>query len=51
MTDLALQQTRARLARRPYRWLLPASIAACLALVAAGGTILKKSWYDRLEKD
>ena len=26
-------------------------IAACLALVAAGGTILKKSWYDRLEKD
>ena len=26
-------------------------IAACLALVAAGGTILKKSWYDRLERD
>ncbi len=26
-------------------------IAACLALVAAGGAILKKSWYDRLEKD
>ena len=26
-------------------------IAACLALVAAGGAILKKTWYDRLEKD
>ena len=26
-------------------------IAACLALVAVGGVILKKSWYDRLESD
>jgi hypothetical protein len=24
-------------------------IATCLALVAIGGTILKKTWYDRLE--
>jgi SSS family solute:Na+ symporter len=24
-------------------------IAACLALVAVGGVILKKNWYDRLE--
>lgn len=26
-------------------------IAACLALVAVGGVILKKSWYDRLASD
>lgn len=26
-------------------------IAACLALVAVGGTILKKTWYDRLASD
>jgi Na+/proline symporter len=26
-------------------------IAACLALVAVGGAILKKTWYDRLERD
>jgi len=26
-------------------------IAACLALVAIGGTILKKTWYDRLASD
>ena len=26
-------------------------IAACLALVAVGGAILKKSWYDRLASD
>jgi hypothetical protein len=26
-------------------------IAACLALVALGGTILKKTWYDRLASD
>ena len=25
--------------------------AACLALVAVGGVILKKTWYDRLERD
>jgi hypothetical protein len=27
------------------------AIAACLALLAIGGTILKKSWYDRLASD
>ena len=26
-------------------------IAACLALVAVGGAILKKTWYDRLASD
>ena len=26
-------------------------IAVCLALVAVGGVILKKTWYDRLERD
>ena len=26
-------------------------IAACLALIAVGGAILKKTWYDRLSRD
>ena len=26
-------------------------IAACLALIAVGGAILKKTWYDRLARD
>ena len=27
------------------------STAACLALIAVGGAILKKTWYDRLPRD
>jgi solute:Na+ symporter, SSS family len=26
-------------------------VAACLALVAIGGVVLKKTWYDRLEDE